>query len=38
LATRPLSRDNRQIVYGLRKNLADIWLASAEGRAAERQQ
>ena len=33
-----LSRDDRLIVYGLRSNRADIWLASAEDRPTERQQ
>jgi Tol biopolymer transport system component len=32
-----LSRDNRLIVYGIRSNRADIWLASAEDRAIARQ-
>ena len=32
-----LSRDDRLIVYGLRSNRADIWLASAEDRPTERQ-
>jgi len=33
-----LSRDDRLIVYGLRSNRADIWLASAEDRPTDRQQ
>jgi Tol biopolymer transport system component len=33
-----ISRDDRLIVYGLRSNRADIWLASLEDRTAERQQ
>ena len=32
-----LSRDDRLIVYSLRSNKADIWLASAEDRPTERQ-
>jgi hypothetical protein len=32
-----LSRDDRLIVYGLRSNSADIWLASAEDRPTARQ-
>ena len=33
-----LSRDNRLIVYGLRSDNADIWLARAEDRPTGRQQ
>jgi dipeptidyl aminopeptidase/acylaminoacyl peptidase len=33
-----LSRDDRLIVYGLRSNKADIWLATPENRTPERQQ
>lgn len=32
-----ISRDDRLIVYGLRNNKADIWLASAENRPTDRQ-
>jgi hypothetical protein len=30
-----LSRDDRLIVYGLRSNRADIWLASTEDRLTD---
>jgi hypothetical protein len=33
-----LSRDDRLIVYGLRSNKADIWLATPENRTPKRQQ
>ena len=36
ISTYPLSRDDRLIVYSVRSNRADIWLASAEHRPAER--